>query len=184
MPWEGIRLTPQGNESPAGCSQDGRETVGRWSLSSPLPGRFSPAGKPLGCDGVLTARATSSGAGDYLDPGCGVLKTSCHHTDYYSCRHGSPPKISLRGVSGTHLPLTEKLGLRQGRRGSTGFWWVGKREEAWPPYTLGCGQNAELGLLCMNHFPFSSEPGKRLAKGDNCPHSLTGLIHTQPHTQS
>lgn len=40
VPWGRSLLTPQGNESPASCSQDGREMVGRWILSSPLPGRF------------------------------------------------------------------------------------------------------------------------------------------------
>lgn len=40
------------------------------------------------------------------------------------------------------------------------------------------------GPLCMNHFPFSSEPRKLPATGDKCPCSLAGWIHTPFHTHS
>lgn len=92
-------LTPRGNESLAGYSQDVKEVVGRWSLSSPLPGRSSRAGKPLGCDGVLTRASqpqplqATSGAGDYLGPGCGVLKTSW------------PPTTTTVGMDHREMPL-------------------------------------------------------------------------------
>lgn len=68
-----------------------------------------------------------------------------------------------------------------------GVWQRGRGKEARPPYTSGCGQNAETeGLLCMKS---PSILPRALAAPRNritalTPSSLAASIHTPPHTQT